>query len=203
MIKNIIFDVGKVLVQYDPDGYLKTLGFDEETQEAVNDAMFRSPLWDESDRGALSPEELLAGFIANNPAYEAEIRRTRESVGNTIELMPYAVEWVRSLRERGYHLYILSNYAKYTFEQTEHKMGFLPYMDGVVFSYQCKMIKPEKEIYRYICEKYGLIPSECVFLDDREVNVEAARGIGMNAILFGSYEQGSGELNEMLEKSME
>lgn len=198
MIKNIIFDVGKVLVEYDPDGYLKTLGFDEETQEAVNDAMFRSPLWDESDRGALSPEELLAGFIANNPAYEAQIRRARESVGNTIELKPYAVEWVKELKERGFRLYILSNYAQYTFEQTEHKMKFLPFMDGVVFSYQCKMIKPEREIYEYICEKYDLLPSECVFLDDRQVNTEGARSIGMHAILFKSYEQGLEELNKML-----
>ena len=71
MIKSIIFDVGKVLVEFDPEGFLKKLGFDEKTQKAVNEAMFRNHLWwEESDRGTMTPEELLEGFVANNPAYE-------------------------------------------------------------------------------------------------------------------------------------
>ena len=92
MIKNIIFDVGKVLVEYDPDGMMKKLGFDEETLQTVNQAVFQNELWNESDRGVLSPEELLEAFIANNPAYEKEIRQVIDAVGDTISLMPYAVE---------------------------------------------------------------------------------------------------------------
>ena len=198
MIKNIIFDVGKVLVEYDPDGMMKKLGFDEETLQAVNQAVFQNELWNESDRGVLSPEELLEAFIANNPAYEKEIRQVIDAVGDTISLMPYAVEWVKGLKERGYHLYILSNYAEYTYEKTSHKMEFLPYMDGVVFSYRCKLIKPEKEIYEYICKTYELKPEESVFLDDREDNVQAARNMGMNGIEFENYAQGSETLEQLL-----
>ena len=77
-------------------------------------------------------------------------------------------------------------------------MEFLPYMDGVVFSYRCKLIKPEKEIYEYICETYGLKPEESVFLDDREDNVQAARNMGMNGIVFGNYAQGSETLEQLL-----
>ena len=198
MIKNIIFDVGKVLVEYDPDGMMKKLGFDEETLQTVNQAVFQNELWNESDRGVLSPEELLEAFIANNPAYEKEIRQVIDAVGDTISLMPYTVEWVKGLKERGYHLYILSNYAEYTYEKTSHKMEFLPYMDGVVFSYRCKLIKPEKEIYEYICETYGLKPEESVFLDDREDNVQAARNMGMNGIEFENYAQGSETLEQLL-----
>ena len=198
MIKNIIFDVGKVLVEYDPDGMMKKLGFDEETLQTVNQAVFQNELWNESDRGVLSPEELLEAFIANNPAYEKEIRQVIDAVGDTISLMPYAVEWVKGLKERGYHLYILSNYAKYTYEKTSHKMEFLPYMDGVVFSYRCKLIKPEKEIYEYICKTYELKPEESVFLDDREDNVEAARNMGMHGIVFENYAQGSETLEQLL-----
>ena len=198
MIKNIIFDVGKVLVEYDPDGMMKKLGFDEETLQTVNQAVFQNELWNESDRGVLSPEELLEAFIANNPAYEKEIRQVIDAVGDTISLMPYTVEWVKGLKEKGYHLYILSNYAEYTYEKTSHKMEFLPYMDGVVFSYRCKLIKPEKEIYEYICETYGLKPEESVFLDDREDNVQAARNMGMNGIEFENYAQGSETLEQLL-----
>ena len=198
MIKNIIFDVGKVLVEYDPDGMMKKLGFDEETLQNVNQAVFQNELWNESDRGVLSPEELLEAFIANNPAYEKEIRQVIDAVGDTISLMPYAVEWVKGLKERGYYLYILSNYAEYTYEKTSHKMEFLPYMDGVVFSYRCKLIKPEKEIYEYICKTYELKPEESVFLDDRKDNVEAARNMGMHGIVFENYAQGSETLEQLL-----
>lgn len=198
MIKNIIFDVGNVLVEYNPDGLMRRLGFDEETLQVVNQAVFQNELWNESDRGVLSPEELLKAFIANNPAYEKEIRQVIDAVGDTISLMPYTVEWVKGLKERGYHLYILSNYAEYTYEKTSHKMEFLPYMDGVVFSYRCKLIKPEKEIYEYICETYGLKPEESVFLDDREDNVQAARNMGMNGIVFENYAQGSETLEQLL-----
>ena len=198
MIKNIIFDVGKVLVEYDPDGMMKKLGFDEETLQTVNQAVFQNELWNESDRGVLSPEELLEAFIANNPAYEKEIRQVIDAVGDTISLMPYTVEWVKGLKEKGYHLYILSNYAKYTYEKTSHKMEFLPYMDGVVFSYRCKLIKPEKEIYEYICKTYELKPEESVFLDDRKDNVEAARNMGMHGIVFENYAQGSETLEQLL-----
>lgn len=198
MIKNIIFDVGKVLVEYDPDGMMKKLGFDEETLQTVNQAVFQNELWNESDRGVLSPEELLEAFIANNPAYEKEIRQVIDAVGDTISLMAYAVEWVKGLKERGYHLYILSNYAEYTYEKTSHKMEFLPYMDGVVFSYRCKLIKPEKEIYEYICKTYELKPEESVFLDDRKDNVEAARNMGMHGIVFENYAQGSETLEQLL-----
>ena len=146
----------------------------------------------------LSPEELLEAFIANNPAYEKEIRQVIDAVGDTISLMPYAVEWVKGLKEKGYHLYILSNYAEYTYEKTSHKMEFLPYMDGVVFSYRCKLIKPEKEIYEYICKTYELKPEESVFLDDRKDNVEAARNMGMHGIVFENYAQGSETLEQLL-----
>lgn len=200
MIKNIIFDVGKVLMAYEPDEYMEKLGFTPREREAVNQAMFQHPFWNESDRGALSSEELLEGFISHNPDYEKQIRQAYETVGKTITLMPHTLEWVKALKDRGYRLYILSNYAEHTFEQTSDEMKFLPYMDGAVFSFQCKLIKPEQEIYRYLCEKYELVPEESIFLDDRQENVEAARAYGMQAIQVHSYEQASSQLNQVLDK---
>lgn len=200
MIKNIIFDVGKVLMAYEPDEYMEKLGFTPREREAVNQAMFQHPFWNESDRGALSSEELLEGFISHNPDYEKQIRQAYETVGKTITLMPHTLEWVKDLKDRGYRLYILSNYAEHTFEQTSDEMKFLPYMNGAVFSFQCKLIKPEQEIYRYLCEKYELVPEESIFLDDRQENVEAARAYGMQAIQVHSYEQASSQLNQVLDK---
>lgn len=198
MIKNVIFDVGKVLVEYDPDSYMERLGFDLKTREAVNQAMFQNPLWEESDRGKLSTEELLEKFIFNDKEYKEEITKAYQTVGDTIELFPYSVAWIKKLKQRGYRVYILSNYAEITYEQTKEKMEFLPYVDGAVFSFQCKWIKPEREIYEELCRKYSIEPRESVFLDDRLDNIEQARNLGFFGIQFESYEQAVKELERIL-----
>lgn len=196
MIKNIIFDVGKVLVCFEPEQHLKNLGYDKTTQQAVMQAMFSHPLWNENDRGVMSDEELLTAFTANAPAYAKELREAFEKIEGTIELLPHTMEWVKGLKSRGYHLYILSNYGEYTYRQTEHKLKFLPYMDGTIFSYKYKVIKPEKEIYQLLLEKFHLNAEECVFIDDKLENVEAAKNAGMKAIQFLNYEQANSELEK-------
>ena len=198
MIKNIVFDVGKVLVSFEPEQYLKDLGYDEITRKIVMSSIFKSPLWDENDRGVMSTQELADGFVANAPEYETQIREAFKQVGGTIELMPHAVKWVEDLKARGYHLYIISNYGEYTYEQTEHKLKFLPYMDGIIFSFQYKMLKPQREIYETLLQKFQLEPEECVFIDDRLENVEGAKKSGFHGIQFHNYEQASSELNQLL-----
>lgn len=201
MIKNIVFDVGKVLVCFEPDRVMENLGFDKKTQEIINQAVFKNQIWEESDRGILNPEELLAAFIANAPEYEKEIRLVRDSIGDSIDQYPYVTQWLNGLKKQGYHLYVLSNYADHTFQKTEHKLKFLDQMDGAVFSFQCKLLKPDKEIYEYLIEKYQLKPEECVFLDDREENIEGARSIGMEGIVFSTFSKASLELNTLLKKT--
>lgn len=200
MIRNIIFDVGKVLVSYEPEEYMKRLGFSEEKRKRINEAMFENPLWDESDQGLRTTEELLKAFIANAPDLADEIRMVYQAVGDTIELLPYALEWIQDLKAKGYKIYILSNYSENTFNQTQEKLKFLPVVDGAVFSYEIKLLKPDAAIYDYLCEKYQLIPEESVFLDDRPVNIEGARKKGIHGIVFCDYEQGKRELEKLLEK---
>ncbi len=198
MIKNIIFDVGKVLVSYEPDAYMESLGIKKEAQDSINKAMFQNKLWDISDQGIYSKEELLEKFIAGAPEYEVEIRQLYGTIGNTIEMLPHSMEWLRDLKERGYKLYILSNYAEETYKQTKDKLKFLSLVDGAVFSYECKMIKPQRQIYEHICQKYQLNCSESIFVDDRQENVQAARNNGILSVLFQNYEQAKTELDEML-----
>lgn len=198
MIKNIIFDVGKVLVSYEPDAYMERLGIAKEAQDAINKAMFRNKLWDIADQGIFTHEEMVEKFIAGAPKYETEIRQLCATIGNTIEMLPHAMEWLSELKARGYNLYILSNYAEETYRQTKEKLAFLKLVDGAVFSFECKMIKPQKQIYEHICQKFQLNCSESIFVDDRMENVEAARRNGILAVLFQNYEQAKTELDEML-----
>ncbi len=198
MIKNIIFDVGKVLVSYEPDEYMKSIGLDEGARAAINRAVFENKLWDMSDQGLFTPEEFLGKFIAGAPEYEAEIRHIHATVGKTIKMYPYAMEWLKELKEKGYKLYILSNYSENMMNQTREKLEFLSLTDGAVFSYECRLLKPDSRIYEFLCQKYSLNCSECVFVDDRYENVEGAMRSGILAVHFKDYRQGRQALEEML-----
>lgn len=198
MIKNIIFDIGRVLVTFDPVQYVNSLGFDEETSRAVVGAIFHDPLWIETDRGVIPVENFEDAFVANAPEYEVQIRKAYREMGRMIQLMPHTMPWVKTLKERGYRLYVLSNYGEYLFLRSKDRLDFMPYMDGAVISYQIQMIKPDREIYEYLLKKYELIPEECVFLDDRPENVEGAKAVGMSGIQFVDYEQANSKLQKML-----
>lgn len=111
----------------------------------------------------------------------------------------YAVSWIKELKERGYRIYILSNWSKPAYDACQHTaLSFLPLVDGVVFSYEELVIKPDREIYDIICTRYGINPAEAVFLDDTERNIIAAREYGLHGIVFRNYEQGRSELEELL-----
>jgi putative hydrolase of the HAD superfamily len=197
-IKNIIFDIGKVLVSFEPDENMKRLGLREDERKAVNAVLFENELWDMADEGVYSSEEILRRAIAGAPEYESAVRRAWDGVGGSIELLDYAVPWMDDLKSRGYHLYILSNYGEHTLEKTRHKMAFLPYMDGVLFSCHCKRMKPQREIYEKLLKDFGLEASESVFLDDRKVNVDGAAACGIYGILFKDYESAKQELDMLL-----
>ncbi|MBP3487677.1 MAG: HAD family phosphatase [Roseburia sp.] len=196
MIKNIIFDVGKVLVEWEPEQAMARLGMDAATVDAVADATVRMKDWDEADRGALTPEELLLHFIEKAPEYEKEIRDFWEHIGMAIYQYDYVKEWMQALKEHGYHLYILSNYGAWTYEHTKEALSFVEDVDGALFSFQVKQIKPEPEIYRTLLARYDLKADECVFLDDRAENIEGAKACGIHGIRFTSFEQAKQSLRE-------
>lgn len=198
MIRNIIFDVGMVLVDFCWEKVLKNLGFEGELFERVADATVRSGMWYEYDRSLCSDEEILSGLIANAPELESEIRLFWEHMAGTIEQYPYAEAWVKSFKEKGYHCYILSNYARRTYELTRQELPFEKQMDGALFSYQVQKVKPEPDIYQILLERYRLKPEECVFIDDNPNNVAAAEKLGIYGVLFTSKEEAERELTKLL-----
>ena len=200
MIRNIIFDIGKVLVSFEPEAYMESLGISAEDRKKLNAAMFENPLWDESDQGLRTPDEFLQAFTAGAPELSDTIKKLHETVGNTIELFTYSMDWILDMKARGYHVYILSNYSENMLAQTKEKLQFLPLMDGVVFSYRIKKLKPDAAIYNYLCDEYQLEPEESVFIDDRQVNIEGAEKVGIHGILFKSYEQAKKDLDEFLKR---
>ena len=197
MIKTIIFDIGNVLMKFDYGPYIKNLLKDDEVIEKVNDAVWRTGYWNELDLG-YEKEAVFSKMLEAGPDCKDEIQSMLDHVGDCIGPMDYAKTWIRDLKEQGYQVLFLSNYSEFIMNSRPDVLDFLPLMDGGVFSCYVGQIKPDPAIYRTICEKYGLTPEECVFLDDNKANIEAARDFGMNGIHFVSFEQADKELQELL-----
>ena len=111
----------------------------------------------------------------------------------------YAKPWIKELKERGYKVYILSNWSKPTYEAClDNELDFLPLVDGAVFSFQEHLIKPDKKIFELICDRYNINRYEAVFLDDNISNVISSLEFGLNTIHFKTYNQGRRELEILL-----
>lgn len=201
MIKNIIFDIGNVLASFRWKDLFKELGFTGEAFDRIAAATVLHPtMWNEFDRSLMRDEEIIACCIERAPEYEAEIRLLFSKTELLVEEYVHSYDWMKSLKERGYKVYLLSNYGKTSFEAARDKgrLSFLPLVDGGVISYEVKIVKPEPGIYETLLEKYGLKAEECVFLDDRAENIAAARALGFHGIVVESYEQAKEELEKII-----
>ena len=182
MIRNIIFDIGNVLVDYCWQEHIARFGFTGETARRLGEAMMLHPVWNELDRGVWNNEQLLEGFIQNDPEREASNR------------------WIYSLRKAGYKAYYLSNFSARVKTEASRQLTFLREMDGGVMSYTVQLIKPEPYIYEVLLNRYKLKAEECVFLDDSPANIDTAKSLGMKGIIVESQEQAMEELNKLLKE---
>lgn len=194
MIKNVVFDVGKVLVDFDWQGIFDSLGFSGEIYEKVANATVLSELWNEFDRSKMSDEEILKGFLEKAPDCEAEIMRFWDNLGNSIICYDYTYAWIRSLKECGYRVFLLSNFPRRLYSQCIDELAFVEEVDGAIFSYEVQLTKPEPGIYEALLKKYQLDSTECVFLDDNRNNIIAANELGMATIHFHTKSQAEDEL---------
>lgn len=194
MIKNIIFDIGNVLTYYTWDKHIHSFGFSEEICERVAAATVKSQEWNEFDRGVLSDQEVVELLVKNDPGVGKEIRQMTADLSGLVERADYAIPWLKELKKKGYHVYYLSNFSYKAEKECRKALDFLPYMDGGILSCNEKLVKPQPEIYRRLLTKCGLKAEECIFLDDVEANVEAARDEGIAAIRFTTKEAAIPEL---------
>ena len=189
MIKNIVFDMGGVLIDYNPEKALYG-ELDKESADIALAEIFRNNIWSEKDRGVISAEEILAVKGSLIPAHAYD--KVAEMVMNLYPFMPPFEETekiVKRLKSNGYRIFLLSN-ASLDFYDEKKNIPALSYFDGYLISADYKLIKPEKEIYLTLFSKFNLRPEECFFIDDVEANCEASRSLGMKAFRLqrGDYE---------------
>ena len=189
-IRNIIFDMGRVLLKFDPYVSLNTYCENKEDMELLYKELFEGPEWIMADEGK----------ITNGQRYELVKMRVPDRLHRTLKLVVEnwemcmepvegALEFYRLVKEKGYHTYVLSN-ACNRFYGYFPRFYDLDSFGGVVVSSDIKMIKPNPAIYEYILKNYNLNPEECLFIDDMEANIEAAKAAGIKGFLFrNNYEE--------------
>lgn len=203
MIKNVIFDVGNVLVEFRWRKLMEELGAPTNVQSLFEKNVFGSHWWGELDLGCLEESDVVAHLRRESEPYQKEFDAIWENRSRLVEPYNYTVPWIKHLKQQGLCVYLLSNYPREMF--TLHtECGCFPFLDdvdGKVVSGFVRMVKPNADIYLHLIEKYHLNASECVFLDDRKENIQTAVNIGMKGIVFEKYDLAAAMLEEYIKKS--
>ena len=188
-IKNIVFDVGMVLIDFCWAQHCRNMGYHEEIIEAFDKYMISSKYWDLMDEGLISEEDAIQEFIKAMPQYRQQIELFWQQPEGFVEEYAYATPMIQKLKQKGYKVFLLSNYPLGMYKIHWPKFSFYDKVDGYVASAVERMKKPDKAIYELLCNRYQLRPQECLFVDDRQENIDAACSVGMDAILFEDYER--------------
>ncbi len=198
MIKNVVFDIGNVLSDFCWREFLKDKGFDEEMIERIGHASVLTDSWYEFDKGVLPDNDVIELFVKNDPGIAKELHEAFDEVRGMVRLKDATFDWIRGLKKRGYRVYYLSNYSHKAETQCPEATSFIPEMDGGILSYTVKMTKPDPAIYALLLKRYGLEPTETVFIDDTEKNVVAAREQGIHGIVYRDGKQAAEDLEKLL-----
>lgn len=200
MYKNIIFDLGNVLLTFNPEEYLDKLIEDKNIIPILYNAIFKSNEWPMLDRGTITQQEakrnIMSRYTEHAKSIELAFDNWIKSILNPIE---DTVKILTELKEKGYKIYYLSNFHELAFDYVTSEFSFFKLFDGGIVSYKEKLLKPEKEIYNRILDEYKLSAKESIFIDDMLPNIEGAKLAGLSTILFKSPSDLSEKLGNMLD----
>lgn len=200
MIKNIVFDIGAVLVGYNPNNYAVKNNISVDNLNKAHDILVHTKEWREYLDGNIQNKEILDNLIKNNPEFSDEYKLLL--LKENTEYITYEIkENTKLLNELSnkYNIYLLSNITKETMESFKEIYNFVEDTKGGVYSYEAHIGKPNKKIYDLLFSKYSLKPNECIFIDDKLRNVEKANELGMRGILYTNYKNLINELGGILD----
>ncbi|HPC98728.1 MAG TPA: HAD family phosphatase [Bacteroidales bacterium] len=198
MITSIIFDLGNVLLNWKPAEYLEQNGFTDPGKSLILSDIFNSPEWLKIDNGDLTVEEAIKIISDRSPLSEDKIRTVFDLRLKIIFPLHPNTDLLPELKKRGYRLYYLSNFPDDIFDEVQKKYCFFQYFDGGKISARLRASKPDEKIFRIFLSAYSLLPSECLFIDDSDVNAGAAEKLGIKTIHLKT----PGMLKSALEKSL-
>ena len=188
MIKNVVLDMGNVLLDFNPEFVMNMFCSSPEEKEIIDKELFNGPEWKMGDRGDIKDKDRFDLVKVRVPEkYHEALKNCADRWDVCMTPLDGAREFCESVKESGFGIYVLSN-ASDLFYVYFPKFLPLDFFDGVFVSSDYLMLKPDVEIYKTFLEKYGLKGDECLFIDDREDNIEGAKKAGLNTFRFeGDY----------------
>ena len=197
-IRNVVLDIGGVLVEWNPERIAASVFEDPDVQRNVLETVFLHEDWRELDLGELGEAEAVTIFSRRSGRSEDEMWALFRAAHESLDLLPGALALLDWLAARGLRLFCLSNMHPATLAYLKKRYGFWTKFEGVVISGDVRLAKPHPEIFRYLLREYALRAGETVLIDDAPANVEGARAVGMQAIRFTSAEDCRGQIERLL-----
>jgi HAD superfamily hydrolase (TIGR01509 family) len=198
MLKNVIFDLGNVLLSFKPAEFLESRNYKENIRLIMLSDIFGSNKWQMLDRGSITVCEAIDSISSRSSLTRDEIARIFDLRTEIISPLPSNIKILPELKEKGFKLFYLSNFPIDIFDEVRKKYEFFNYFDGGIISASVKYSKPDAEIYKIFLESYSLLPEECLYIDDLEPNVVTSEVMGMN----GFFTAGSPDISSEIRKRL-
>lgn len=197
MIRNIVFDMGRVLLAFDPPDIASHFTDTPQDAQLLAQNLFESACWESLDRGTITHEDARNIVRLTLPErLHPNLDRAMKEWYRYIPPIDGMESLIHRLKEAGYHLYVLTN-ASIQFYHYQDTLPAAGCFDGILVSADYKMLKPEPSIYHALAERFDLVLSQSLFIDDRPINIAGAKNVGMEAVLFEDAESLAQSLNRL------
>ena len=189
-IDAVVFDIGNVLLDYNPDRILRDrVPEREDLHEKLKAKIMRSPYWIMLDRGIMTREEAIVAMTGWDKELEPYIRRVLARPIELDDVLEEGVAAMRRCKEMGKKIFVLSNFHVDAYEYIVGRHEFFSLLDGEVVSGRVHMVKPDREIFAHLTEKFSLDSSRTLFVDDSPANIETALEMGWQGLCYSKNGQ--------------
>lgn len=193
MASVLVLDIGNVICEWNPEALVASAFANKADHAQALQATVGHQDWIELDRGTLALEQAISQAQKRSGLDVGSIAAIYHNLPASLTILPSTVDAMLAAKKAGVPMYILSNMHNHSWDYLQANHACFSWCAGVAVSCEAKSVKPEEAIYRYLCERYALDPSECVFIDDMAVNIEAARAFSMGGVQLTDRNRG-GEL---------
>lgn len=201
MIKNIVFDIGNVLMSFHPNEYFTEVFQDEKRAKLICTKLFSHEAWLKYDQGIYVLDDL---YKVYNSAYPNDIEDIDIVLRNWLHLLQpihASIAFMKQMKNEGYQVYVLSNISEDSKEYVKQHSEVFTYAQGAVLSYEEKINKPDARIYEILLQRYELNADETIFIDDSKANIEQANALGIYGIQYKDNEQMKRDVDSIIRRN--
>ena len=188
LIRNLVFDLGNVLIEWNSEKILTSFEPEKERRQLLRQDIFESGVWHQTDKGELSLKEACDKVLAQlDDSYHSAVQNIFYNWYEVVEVYSGLQEKIRLWANQGYRIYILSTTCEIFYRiEKAGSLPIFPLLSGYILSSEVGVVKPKPEIYQKLLKKYGIDPTESVFIDDIQANLDTAAELGFETILSTS-----------------